>query len=1092
MPLDPRRVKQLFAAALELPDAEARQAFLDRECGADADLRQRLETLLAANDAPHPALNQPLVAEAPDATAAYVPLQDAADAIGAVLAGKYKLLQKIGEGGMGSVFMADQTQPVKRRVALKVIKAGMDTVRVLARFEAERQALALMDHPHIAKVLDAGTTDTGRPFFVMELVKGIPLTQFCDGDMLPVLERLNLFRQVCAAVQHAHQKGIIHRDLKPTNILVERHDGQPVPKVIDFGLAKATSGMQLTEHTLFTALGQVAGTPLYMAPEQAAFNAIDVDTRADVYALGVVLYELLTGTTPIERATFKKAAFDEILRVIREQEPPAPSSRISSSDCQASVAAMRKMEPAKLGRFVRGELDWIVMKSLSKERDRRYESATAFARDVERFLNHEPVQAGPPTAGYRLRKFVQRNRLQVIAAGMVLLALIAGVAGTTFGLFRAENALAAEAEQRSIAERNQKKAEASATSEAKQREIAERREREATAAERLALQREQEEKKAREQAEEVSRFMRQVFAQGSAHGQASKTREVNRTLTVKEAMDFAAKAIEGRFADRPEIEAALRNTIGKTYFELASYEEAEPHLKTAVELREKALGADHPDTLTSVNDLATLFEAKADYTAAEPLYERALAGRERVLGADHPDTLGSINNLAQMYAAVGKFEAAEPLLKRALAGQERVFGPDHEDTLTTVNNLAALAKSKGDFATAEVLLKRVLAGMEKTLSMDHPYTLRSARNLAVFYHQNLNFAAAEPLFKRVLAGMENIQGPDHADTLRSVADLASLYLFTGNHAAALPLAMRAMTGQEKALGPSHPDTLATVNTMAGLYMSQGAYADAEPLLKRILAGLEENLGADHPDTIMCLRNLGGLYSRMKRFDLSTPLFEDAVRRYQATVGAEHPETLSALANLGANYKDAGRLDDAIPLLEQAYRSRAAVPNSAVLANQLIDAYVKAGKRTEATRLVTELLAENRPRLKPGSPELGGLLASIGKTLLDFDPVAAEPVLRECLAIREKLAPGAWNTANAKSLLGGALLLQQKYVDAEPMLIAGYEGLKTDEQAIPPPAKNNLPDAIQRLVDLYDATGRPDEVAKWRKELEAAKAEPTTP
>ena len=399
-----------------------------------------------------------------------------------------------------------------------------------------------------------------------------------------MLDRLNLFMQVCSAVQHAHQKGIIHRDLKPSNILVESHDGKPVPKVIDFGLAKATSGMQLTEHTLFTALGTVAGTPLYMAPEQAAFNAIDVDTRADVYALGVILYELLTGTTPIERETFKKAAFDEMLRLIREQEPPTPSSRLSSSESKASVAAVRQMEPVKLGRFVRGELDWIVMKALAKERDRRYETATAFAKDVERFLNHEPVQAGPPSAAYKLRKFVRRNRPQVIAAGLVLLALVAGMAGTTFGLIRAAKLRPHLRRRRSEAWRR-----ASA--------IAEQREREAKAAERLAVQREQEEKKAREQAEEVSSFMRQVFAQGSAHGQASKTREVNRTLTVKEAIDFAAKAIEGKFTDRPEIEAALRDTIGMTYLDLGAYAEAEPQLKAALERREMALGADHRDTL---------------------------------------------------------------------------------------------------------------------------------------------------------------------------------------------------------------------------------------------------------------------------------------------------------------------------------------------------------------------------------------------------------------------------------------------------------------------------------------------------------------
>ena len=420
MALDPRRVKALFNSALDLPDPADRPAFLERECRDDRELRERLEELLAAYDQPASALERPLAEDpgetsAPDEPPAVtgegpaaVPGQTASfrlaspppdSLIGSIIAGRYKLRQEIGEGGMGSVYLAEQTQPVKRHVALKLIKPGMDSRTVLARFESERQALALMDHPNIARVLDAGATDGGRPFFVMELVKGIPLTDYCDQHRLGLPERLTLFRQICSAVQHAHQKGIIHRDLKPTNILVESHDGHPVPKVIDFGLAKATSGLQLSEHSLFTAFGTVAGTPLYMAPEQASFNALDVDTRADIYALGVILYELLTGSTPIQRETFKQAALDEILRVIREVEPPTPSSRISTSEALPAIAATRQTEPARLGRFVRGDLDWIVMKALAKERQRRYESAIALAQDVERFTNHEPVSAGPPTAG---------------------------------------------------------------------------------------------------------------------------------------------------------------------------------------------------------------------------------------------------------------------------------------------------------------------------------------------------------------------------------------------------------------------------------------------------------------------------------------------------------------------------------------------------------------------------------------------------------------------------------------------------------------------------------------------------------------------
>lgn len=371
------------------------------------------------------------------------------DLAGTVIAGRYKLLQRIGEGGMGAVYMAEQTTPVKRIVAVKLIKPGMDSRHVLARFEAERQALALMDHPNIAKVLDGGTTrgepggvGPGRPFFVMELVRGLPITGYCDEKRLSVPQRLDLFRQICSAVQHAHQKGIIHRDLKPTNVLVTEHDGKPMPKVIDFGLAKALHAPGLlTEKTLFTAFGTAVGTPLYMAPEQVGINALDVDTRTDVYALGVMLYELLTGSTPVERQRLKAVAWEEMRRVIREEEPPRPSQRLSTSDGLPSIAACRDTEPAKLGRLVRGDLDWIVMKALEKDRNRRYETATSFAEDVRRFLSDDPVTAGPPTLGYRLRKFVRRNRAAVAVVGIIALGVLLAIGGLGWGLLQTQWAL---------------------------------------------------------------------------------------------------------------------------------------------------------------------------------------------------------------------------------------------------------------------------------------------------------------------------------------------------------------------------------------------------------------------------------------------------------------------------------------------------------------------------------------------------------------------------------------------------------------------------------------------------------------------------
>ncbi len=726
MPLDHQRIKALFLSAHDLADPADRLAFLDRECGADDELRRRVDGLLAAADRPDLLLQGPLVAEetaadfalgsapsvAPDTTiglsdhgaivAGDAPVPDGATvgfstvgarpepfpvpvnvAIGTLVAGRYKLRQAIGEGGMGTVYLAEQVQPVRRQVALKLIRAGMDSRTVLARFESERQALAIMDHPNIARVLDAGTTDSGHPFFVMDLVKGISLTDYCDTHRLDLPTRLNLFRQICGAVQHAHQKGVIHRDLKPTNILVESHDGAPVPKVIDFGLAKATSGLSLTEASLFTAFGTIAGTPLYMAPEQAMFNALDVDTRADIYALGVILYELLTGSTPIRKESLQRAALDEVLRVIREDEPPMPSSRISTSEALPSVAATRQVEPVRLGRYVRGDLDWIVMKALAKERSRRYDSAIGMANDVERFLNDEPVTAGPPTARYRTAKFIRRHRGQVVAATFVLLTLVIGAIGTTLGLVEAmkqtaakEKALVAESEQRRLTVRQKREAQrqaAIARAETTEREKARRAE---------AEQRLQAEKRLA-QNERISGILGSIFQDLNPRSADKEGKPLAALLG--ERLDQTAAALDGESIGDPLALARMQRTLGLSQLGLGYPQKATGLFIRCRETFSSILGPDHPDTLYSMNSLANAYQLGGQPQRALPLWEQTLAMQKTKLGPDHPDTLRAMENLSRTYRLAGKPDQARPL-NRKLADlwkrREGTNGASYANALT--------------------------------------------------------------------------------------------------------------------------------------------------------------------------------------------------------------------------------------------------------------------------------------------------------------------------------------------------------------------------------------------------------------------------
>jgi non-specific serine/threonine protein kinase/serine/threonine-protein kinase len=776
--------------------------------------------------------------------------------------GPYRLLQLLGEGGMGEVWLAEQKEPIRRTVALKLIKTGMDTKAVVARFESERQALALMDHPNIAQVYDAGSTAEGRPYFAMEYVPGLPITEYCDKHRLTVKERLELFMQVCDGVQHAHQKAIIHRDLKPSNVLVVEQDNKAAPKIIDFGLAKAI-GQRLTDKTMFTEVGVLIGTPEYMSPEQADLREQNIDTRTDVYSLGVILYELLVGSLPFDAKALRTAGLDAILRMIREVEPPRPSTKIRSMGADSAAAAeKRREEPRSFARRLRGELDWITLKALEKDRARRYGAPSELAADISRYLRSEPVIAGPATTAYRIRKYATRHRIGLTAAAGVLLLVIGFVVTQTIQLHRIR-------QERDRANRE------------------------------------------RDRATRITDFMTGMFKVSDP----SEAR--GNSITARELLDKTSADIDTGLTKDPELQAQMMHVMGFVYQNLGLYPRARSLDQRALDIQRRVLGPEHRDTLSTMNNLANVLSAEGHYPEAEKLLRETLDICRRVLGPEHRQTLQAVYNLANVLERKGQYAEAEKLYRQALDVQRRLLGLENPETLGSMMNLGNILLDQGHYPEAEKLYRETLVLERRVVGPEHPDTLKLMNNLGNVLSAEGRYPEAEKVYRETLDIRRRILGPEHHETLTSMDILAYVLNQEGHRAEAEKLNRQALDSMRRVLGAEHPHTLASMYSLAIILSDEGHYAEAEKLYRQTLDLQRGILGPEHQDTLRTMVNLGNVLVQEGRYPEGEKLFRETLNLQTHALGLEHPDTALSMYNLGCIAAHRGRSDEALSWLRQA-------------------------------------------------------------------------------------------------------------------------------------------------------------------------------
>ena len=965
------KAREIFELALEKP-ADQRVAFVERLCGSATELRDRVLALLDAQQDAGEFLSNPTgggaIAEA----------DRVGEAVGDVI-DRYKLLQSIGEGGMGEVWMAEQFEPVRRKVALKVIKLGMDTKQVVGRFEAERQALALMDHPHIAKVLDGGVTRSGRPYFVMELVKGVPITDFCDEAKLALRDRLELFTQVCQAIQHAHQKGIIHRDLKPGNVLVTLHDGTPMVKVIDFGIAKATN-QELTQRTLFTEYHQILGTPEYMAPEQAAMSALDVDTRADVYSLGVLLYELLTGTKPFDLKTLLTKGYDEVLRTIREEEPPKPSTRASTADAKVSLA--RQLRQAELSRRLQGDLDWIVVKAMEKDRTRRYESASEFAADIRRYLVDEAVSAMPPSATYRLRKFVRRNKGMVTAAAVVALALSLGLAGTAWGWRYAlgEKRRAEKAEKETS------------------RELA--------------------------RAIEVQKIITEMIT-----GITPQDARGADTTLLRQIVDRTARRLTtGEIVDE-RVAASLHGVLAYAYVALFEADEAERHNAAAKRIHLRLSGPGSLPLARIRSREASILWQRGKIREAHALLTEVGPDLERLSSEDDAFVIGARVNLFNLMQVLGQHAEMLKLVPSVLERARRALGDSHEFVfaieLCQVESLGRV----GRYEEAIAIAKQTHAGMVAEYGPDHPRTLSALGVVGRCHRWVGNHDEATRCRTESLQGLRRVAGEEHDQTMFASLELIDAYLDSWQLAKARELYEHVAPIVERRMSPTHPRTFELALRHGRLLRYEGRHDDTVALLKRTAARARRILATDKVRALqLAYFCADGLYE-IERYADAFEVLHPVHGEFDDVWGRDHLYALRARTILADCASEIGKLDMAEPMIVQAHSDLLRVvgrthERTRLARRVLARVHARRGRHKQAEKIFLELIEEMSESQGEGIRRyLGMLYADLGRHS------EAEQQSRLRIATLKKTTPDDMRIPYEQFRLKDRLIAQNRHADA---------------------------------------------------------------